>query len=92
MPRHKVSPSPSTGYSQRVVKATMNRADLDELDADSLSHCQVNLSLAALIRRFEFELYETTIEDVSPARDCFIAYPPRGSLGARVRVLGMVRD
>ncbi|RAH67304.1 cytochrome P450 [Aspergillus aculeatinus CBS 121060] len=58
----------------------------------NLAYCQVNLSLATLIRRFDLELFETTARDVSPDWDCFVAYPPRDSLGTRIRVMGMVRE
>ncbi|KAB8213436.1 cytochrome P450 [Aspergillus novoparasiticus] len=58
----------------------------------NLAYCQVNLSLAFLIRRFELELYKTTPRDVSPDWDCFVAYPPKDSYGTRIRVKAVVRD
>ncbi|KAE8166026.1 cytochrome P450 [Aspergillus tamarii] len=58
----------------------------------SLAYCQVNLSLAFLIRRFELKLYKTMPRDVSPDCNCFVAYPPKDSYGTRIRVKAVVRD
>ncbi|KAL4941989.1 hypothetical protein BDV06DRAFT_235709 [Aspergillus oleicola] len=56
----------------------------------NLAYSQITITLATLIRRFEFELFESTVEDVAPARDCFIAYPEKHSKGVRFRVVGRV--
>ncbi|PWY70871.1 putative cytochrome P450 [Aspergillus sclerotioniger CBS 115572] len=56
----------------------------------NLAYCQITITLAMLIRRFQFRLFETTVEDVTPARDCFIAYAAKGRKGVRLRVVGRV--
>ena len=51
---------------------------------------EVFITLATLIRRFKFALYDTVRErDVDMAKDCFMAEPRPGSVGTRVRVLGV---
>ncbi|PYH88418.1 putative cytochrome P450 [Aspergillus ellipticus CBS 707.79] len=56
----------------------------------NLAYAQITITLATLLRQFEFELFESTIDDVTPARDCFIAYPRKGCKGVRFRVIGRV--
>ena len=65
-------------------------ADRYPVLSSSLAYCQITITLATLIRRFDFQLFETTVEDVTPSRDCFIAYPAKGRKGVRLRVVGRV--
>jgi hypothetical protein len=44
------------------------------------------LSLAAIFRRFTFELYETDVSDVELAHDFFLPSPKLDSEGVRVKV------
>jgi hypothetical protein len=45
-------------------------------------------SLAAIIARFDLELFDTNWErDLATQRDCFLGNPNRVSKGIRVRVL-----
>jgi len=54
----------------------------------SLAHTEIHLGVAAMMRRFEMELYDTVRErDVDVVRDCFIGMPSPESKGVRVRVL-----
>ena len=39
----------------------------------SMTYCWLNIVLATLLRRFEFELYDTTKANVEIVRDCFNA-------------------
>lgn len=43
--------------------------------------------LAMMFRRYEMELFETTIEDVVPQHDFFISWQKLDSVGVRVRFL-----
>ena len=52
----------------------------------SLAHAELYLGLAALFRRFEFELFETDISDVQLAHDFFLPSPKLDSKGVRVKV------
>ena len=56
--------------------------------ANSLAYAELYLTLANLIRRFDFELFETTIEDVEPVCDAFMPMPKIDSKGVRVFVQG----
>lgn len=42
--------------------------------------------LATILRRFQFEVYETARRDVDPKTDYFVPKPEHGSLGVRVLV------
>lgn len=45
-------------------------------------------AIAAVVMRFEFELFDTRYErDVEVVSDCFIGEPDRLSLGIRMRVV-----
>lgn len=52
-----------------------------------LAQAEIYLCLAALFRRFEFELYETTRNDIDVAHDFFNPLPRKGSVGLRVTVV-----
>ncbi|KAL4804399.1 cytochrome P450 [Aspergillus unguis] len=52
----------------------------------NLARAEILLALPHLIRRINFELYETTREDVKIAHDLFIACAKEGSKGVRVLV------
>ncbi|PPJ54832.1 hypothetical protein CBER1_07844 [Cercospora berteroae] len=50
------------------------------------AYAQLYLTLAAVVRQFRFELYETTIRDVEPCYDGVVALTRHDSKGARVVV------
>lgn len=52
----------------------------------NLALAEFYLAIAALFSRLDFELYETTIEDVEMKRDLFIPSVKKGSKGIRVLV------
>ncbi len=52
----------------------------------SLAYAELYLGIAILIRRFDMELYNTTIADVEIQRDHFIPAPSKTSNGVRIRV------
>ncbi len=52
----------------------------------NLAYAEIYLTLAAVFRRFEFELFETTREDVEVYHDFFNPQPKLGSKGVRVMV------
>ena len=57
------------------------------VDGCSLGYCELYLALAALIRRFEFELYDTRADEVvHPFYDAFVPMPREYAKGVRVRV------
>ncbi|KAF2467747.1 cytochrome P450 [Lindgomyces ingoldianus] len=54
----------------------------------NLAWCQMYLTLAKLIRRFDFELYDVVRErDIDNYRDCFLGEPRDDSLGVRMKVV-----
>ena len=53
----------------------------------SLAYAELHMALAMIIRRFDFELYNTDYErDIKVVRDCFLGEALQGSLGVQVRV------
>ena len=53
----------------------------------SLAHAELYMTLAAVFRNFQFELYDTDITDVELAHDFFLPSPKLDSKGVRVKVL-----
>lgn len=54
-----------------------------------MATAQIYMLLAAIIRRFDLELYNTGPADVAFARDCVVARPEKGFWSVKVRVVGV---
>ncbi len=54
----------------------------------NLANAEIYSTLAMFFRRFDLELYETTVEDVEPAHEFFVPVSRRDSKGVRVLVKG----
>lgn len=52
----------------------------------SLAHAEIYLTFAIVLRRFDFELFDTDASDIELAHDYFLPYPRMGTKGVRVRV------
>ena len=52
----------------------------------SLAHAELYMTLAAIFRNFDFELYQTDLSDVELAHDFFLPSPRLDSKGVRVKV------
>ena len=52
----------------------------------SLAWAELYLFLAIILPRFDFEPFETTVEDIKPARDFFVPVPKLDSKGVRAKV------
>jgi hypothetical protein len=48
--------------------------------------------MATLIRRFDLELYKTTIKNIEFARDFGTPFPDKGNYSIRVLVKGIVKE
>ena len=55
----------------------------------NLAWAELYIPLATVLRRFDFELYETTYADIETVHDYFTPYPKHDSNGVRVKVVGM---
>lgn len=49
----------------------------------SLAHAEIYLTTAMLVRRFDWDLYETTLNDIVCKRDFFVAVASLESKGVR---------
>ena len=52
----------------------------------NLGLAELYLAVAAIVRRFDLELYHTGVEDIHPALEGFVPFPSRKSKGVRVLV------
>lgn len=56
----------------------------------SLAYAELHIALAMIIRRFDLELVDTEYErDIEVVRDCFLGEARPGSVGVKVRVVGV---
>ena len=52
----------------------------------SVAYAELYLTLAAVVPRFDLEMFETTAEDIVMDRDFFVGVPKLDSKGVRVVV------
>jgi hypothetical protein len=58
-----------------------------------LAYAEIYLALAAFVRRFDLELYDTTYEDdIRITRDLIIGLPDKESVQVKAKVTAIVRD
>ncbi|OKL60424.1 hypothetical protein UA08_03974 [Talaromyces atroroseus] len=97
----KIFPEPKKFRPERWIEAQQNGLRLDRYMVCfskgsrsclgiNLAYAELYLTLAKIIPRFEMELYETTIEDVEPARDFFVPVPNLDSKGVRAKVIAVL--
>ena len=56
-------------------------------DFSSLAYAEMYFGIATVFRRFDLQLFETTVEDVTIKHDFFVSMQNMDSLGVRVKVL-----
>ncbi|KAJ5558222.1 hypothetical protein N7535_008437 [Penicillium sp. DV-2018c] len=58
----------------------------------NLAYAEIYLAIAHIARRIDFELYETTADNICVYRDLGIGCPKEGLFGVRARVTGLVEE
>ncbi|KAE8356302.1 cytochrome P450 [Aspergillus coremiiformis] len=92
-----IFPDPLEFHPERWIAARENNIRLDQYLVSfgkgsrqcvgiNLAYAELFLTLATVLRRFEFENFETTVADVAVARDLFAGAPAPGSKGVRAIV------
>ncbi|KAI4213325.1 MAG: hypothetical protein LQ351_004066 [Letrouitia transgressa] len=56
----------------------------------NLAYCEMYLALANVLRRFEFELFKTGLEDVEVVSNALVGHPRKESKGVRVKIRKVV--
>jgi cytochrome P450 len=56
----------------------------------NLAYAEMFLTIAAVFRRFDVEMFETGIEDIRIERDFFVAAPRLDSKGVRAVIKGVL--
>ncbi|KAG4029628.1 hypothetical protein MFRU_015g01640 [Monilinia fructicola] len=94
-----IYPSPSDFRPERWIESDGTSITSDEYfvafgkgtrmcQGMNFAYAELYLTVALLVRRFEFQLYETSHDrDIEIVRDCFIGEPDPQSPGVRVRVV-----
>jgi cytochrome P450 len=99
-----IFPSPEVWNPARWIQSSTNTANnVSRLEhyltpfskgprsclGSNLAYAELYLASAALLRRFDMQLFDTLRErDVDACRDCFIGLPRKDAQGVRVKVLG----
>ena len=60
--------------------------------AYSLAYAELYMTIASFVRRFDMELYETTMDDIRIGRELGIAQPKGGELSVRAKVTNIVKE
>jgi hypothetical protein len=58
----------------------------------SLAYAEIYLAIAHIARRIDFELYETTVDNITVYRELGIGCPKVGLLGVKAIVSGIVEE
>lgn len=58
----------------------------------SLAYAELYITIAAFVRRFDMEIYETTIENIRSVRDFGIANPKDGAFSVRAKITNVVKE
>lgn len=58
----------------------------------SFAYAELYLTIAAFVRRFEMEIYETTIENIRTVREIGVGYPKDGSVSVRVKITDVIKE
>ena len=61
------------------------------LTSPSLAYAEMYFAIAMLVRNFDFELYETTYEDIKVKHDFFVALAKMDSKGVRAKVVSELK-
>jgi hypothetical protein len=60
------------------------------LISNSLAYAEIYMSLAHIIRRFDFVLHETTMNNITVYRELGIGYPKEGCFNVKAKVESII--
>lgn len=58
----------------------------------SLAYAELYITLASLVRRFDMELFETTLENVHTVRELAVGFPKEGDFSVRAKFIKVVQE
>lgn len=58
----------------------------------SLAYAELYLTIASLVRRFELELCETTIDNIRAVREIGLGQPKEGDYSVRAKVINVIKE
>ncbi|MCJ1349230.1 hypothetical protein MMC31_007466 [Peltigera leucophlebia] len=98
-----VFPDPESFKPERWIQATEQGQNLTQfLVAFSkgsrmclginLAYAELYITIASLVRRFDMELFETTIENIRTVREFGVGYPKEGNFSVRAKFTKVVKE
>lgn len=58
----------------------------------SLAYAELYITLASLVRRFDMELFEKTLENVRTVREFAVGFPKEGDFSVRAKFIKVVQE
>ncbi|MDI1490376.1 MAG: hypothetical protein OHK93_001578 [Ramalina farinacea] len=58
----------------------------------NLAYAELYMTIAAFVRRFDLEIFETTAESIRPGRDLGMAQPKEGKFAVRAKVTNVIKE
>lgn len=58
----------------------------------SLAYAELYITIANFVRRFDMDLYDTTIENIRPVREYGLGHPKDGTFSVRAKVTKVVQE
>lgn len=59
---------------------------------NSLAYAEIYLTIAHIVRRFEFALHECTVDDISVYRDLGVGCPKEGHFNVQAKVKAVLES
>ncbi|KAL8784190.1 MAG: hypothetical protein Q9195_009137 [Heterodermia aff. obscurata] len=100
---HEVFPSPESFRPERWIRAAEQGQNLNKYLVSfnkgsriclgmNLALAELYMTIAAFVRRFDMELYETTMNNIRIYRELGIGQPKEGDFSVRVKVTNIIKE
>lgn len=57
-----------------------------------MAYAELYVTIANFVRRFDMELYDTTIENIRSVREFGLGYPKYGNFSVRAKITNVVKE
>ncbi len=60
---------------------------------NSLAYAELYITIAIFVRRFDMEIYKTTLEeDIRSVRELAVGYPKNGDFSVRAKITNVIKE
>ena len=79
-------------FTETAYGHIMESHQLTLIVCTSLAYAELYRTIASFVRRFDMELYETTVDNFRVGRDLGVGHPKEGQFSVRAKVTNVVKD